>query len=369
MAGGAFGSVNVKTHWLLNDISGAFARGEFLKFEFLDGIRRQRSVFSTGEVVINRSEEDWSWNGETLPRYGFIARAAGGLEAAVVARDGVRYAYSKRPGRWFVDARAPIGDGIPSVVNSSPASFEMLSPSRARLKLNWRTNSEITDDFRPFCHIIPLTNTSVISHHARIVGIDGKVRKEPGDHKGVYIDISLPAKVQSGDYSIRYGMFSPKGPRLRISGCNDRSYRIRAGVLSIAANGNSSPAALAWRNERTTDRDRELGINSELKPVDFGGIRTFGSFRFDFPKPGFKAAAKRLFRREKPEWRITPLPGSMPFAAEIDLARFGGKGVKVAAVEPVDPTKYAAKPIWRQQGDKLHLDLDANSFAYRIIAE
>ena len=47
----------------------------------------------------------------------------------------------------------------------------------------------------------------------------------------------------------------------------------------------------------------------------------------------------------------------------------GGKGVKVAAVEPVDPTKYAAKPIWRQQGDKLHLDLDANSFAYRIIAE
>jgi hypothetical protein len=103
--------------------------------------------------------------------------------------------------------------------------------------------------------------------------------------------------------------------------------------------------------------------------VDFGGIATSGAFRFEFPEPGWKASLKRLVKRGRKEWRITPLPGISKFKAEIDLSRFGGKGVKVKSVEAEDPIDATRTPSWRQEGDRVVFECDATAFAYRIIAK
>ena len=83
------------------------------------------------------------------------------------------------------------------------------------------------------------------------------------------------------------------------------------------------------------------------RTVDFGGVKTDGTFRFA-------------------DWMITPLPHSKAFSAEIDLAAFGAAGRAVAGVDAVDPEKGAAAPTWSQTGNVLKIACDAKAFAYRI---
>ena len=100
-------------------------------------------------------------------------------------------------------------------------------------------------------------------------------------------------------------------------------------------------------------------------PVDFAfagiGIATDG--------------ALRLTREEGGDLLLTPLPGSAPFAATLDLA---GRGAAlaggspatlpcaVAAVEAVEPEPGAAAPQWDRAGAALRLRCDARAFAYRV---
>ena len=56
----------------------------------------------------------------------------------------------------------------------------------------------------------------------------------------------------------------------------------------------------------------------------------------------------------------------MAFSAEIDIAEFGAAGSKVDRVETIDPKKTAQPPTWKQNGNILKIECDANAFAYRI---
>lgn len=94
-------------------------------------------------------------------------------------------------------------------------------------------------------------------------------------------------------------------------------------------------------------RDRLLGVNRAGREVQFGGVKTDGSFRFA-------------------DWTITSLPDSDAFTAEIDLAAFGAAGRVVAGVDAIEPEKGAAVPVWSQSGNVLKVKCDAKSFAYRI---
>ena len=96
-------------------------------------------------------------------------------------------------------------------------------------------------------------------------------------------------------------------------------------------------------------RDRLLGVNCAGVAVDFGGVKTDGSFRLAHPAAG--------------AWTLTPLPDSDGFKAEIDLAAFGAAG---ASVDALEPTEGAAPPTWHQDGNVLTLVADARAFAYRI---
>ncbi len=87
--------------------------------------------------------------------------------------------------------------------------------------------------------------------------------------------------------------------------------------------------------------------------ADFAGlgVRTDGAFRLEHPAEG--------------DWRMTPLPDSKPFHAEIDLAMLN-EASAVASIEAIDPEPGASPPEWQQDGAILSLSVDASAFAYRI---
>lgn len=128
------------------------------------------------------------------------------------------------------------------------------------------------------------------------------------------------------------------------------------GGTIVVAKDASGATRLAWRDVASdvqqAARDRLLGINRAQRRMDFGGIVTDGSFRFDFASD---------------TWQIVPLPGSLKFTAEIDIAVFGAAGRTVAAVAAIDAAPCADAPVWKQTGTKLALSADAQAFAYRIV--
>ena len=121
-------------------------------------------------------------------------------------------------------------------------------------------------------------------------------------------------------------------------------------MIEVARSGGKI-SGVTWKPEGPSDeataRDRLLGVNRAGREVQFGGVKTDGSFRFA-------------------DWTVTPLPDSDAFTAEIDLAAFGAAGRVVAGVDAVDPEKGAAAPTWRQAGNILIVTCDAKTFAYRI---
>ena len=88
-------------------------------------------------------------------------------------------------------------------------------------------------------------------------------------------------------------------------------------------------------------------MNRAGRAVQFGGIKTDGTFRFA-------------------DWTITPLPDTDAFFAEIDLAAFGAAGRTVVGVDAVEPEQGGTAPTWSQTGNVLKVSCDAKSFAYRI---
>ncbi len=345
-----FGRDTVRTYWMLHDVCAALAKGTFDAFEFGPDIHRQHATFSTGEVWLNRNtNECWTVDGRILPAYGFHARAAGGLEAGVEMRGGVRCGYAKAPGCVFVDARPPVNDGNMTIVASEATGFTLVSPSHAKIALRWEIYSPIPARYKTFTHCVSVTNEREIVFHPGIREFDFAKRQMPGVHTNAFIDVEIPAHLAPGDYSIRYGMYDPKGPRLYISGHDDGTQRICGGVMTVVAGRDGKPAIESWRPHTASEMDRARGINVDRVKVDFGGIVTDGAFRFTYP-----------------DWTITPLPGVGRFTAEIDLARFGGGNAKIVALEQVDGMKYASPPTWRQEGDRVFISCNAKAFAYRL---
>ena len=167
-----------------------------------------------------------------------------------------------------------------------------------------------------------------------------------------YIDLAVPSGTPAGTYEVRYGAWRPNGGnRLSIGGApTDGGHRIKGGTI-VVARTNDKISSVTWRTEESPDaaaaRDRLLGVNRAGRAVQFGGVKTDGSFRFA-------------------DWTITPLPSSDAFSAEIDLAAFGAAGRTVAGVDAVEPEEGGAAPTWSQTGNVLKVAFDAKSFAYRI---
>lgn len=347
--GPSFGRLTARTYWMLHDVCGSLGQAAFESLSFEDdNLHRLHTRFSNGgEVWANRATNAvWRLaDGRTLPTYGWYAKS-GDAESCVELRDDIRVGWARRPGVHFVDAR-PKGsdDGTPKIVASKPLSAT-IEGRIVRVKTLWDVASPIPEVYRPFTHVVPASGKG-IAFHGSGVRLTPAERTTVGRHEGV-IEILVPTNVQAGDYAVMYGMFNPTGRRLAIRGLCDDDDRVRGGIIRVER-PEGAPMRISWLAAEGTARDRELGLNVEGKIVDFGGIRTDGAFRLTTA-----------------DWTVTPLPGSGPFQAEIDLSKYGASGRKVSAVEAVDPPQHALPPEFEQKGDRLTLSCDGAAFAYRL---
>ena len=350
MCEGPFCRDAVKTYWLQHDACAELGRSEFLDLRYVGNIHRQHAIFTDGEVWANRQTNAvWKLaNGVVLPPYGYYAKTRG-TESGVVEKDGVRCAFAKSGSTLFCDARQPADTALPDA-ESQVLGAERLSPNRLRLTVQWETLRPSAGAV-PFVHVCDLASPHEgIVFHANLA-LPSALLAKPGRAE-IPLDVNVPGSLMSGSYAVRYGAYYPKtGQRLRLGGAEtDAGGRLHGGTVRVAAAG-GRVTDVVWRPEAPDDarlvRDRLLGVNRAGKAVDFGGLRTNGSFRFA-------------------DWTLTPLPGSAAFAAEIDLAAFGRANGQVAAVEAVEPKKDATAPAWRQEGGKLILSADAKAFAYRV---
>lgn len=334
MCGGSFGRGVVKTYWMLHDVCKQLAKGDLMSVRFADGIHRQNSVFSTGEVWINRKTNSvWKVNGLSLPAYGFHVMCNDGREAAVLSVDGVRAGFAKSPGVWFLDARPPAGDGRLHEVEASAEAWERMSETSLKIDVRWKIRRPIDKSFLPFVHVVPFGDPRKIAFDAVMTPLP------EGD-----IVVRLPKRLASGRYSVRYGFFTKTGSRLPIGGYGDGTGRVRGGVIEVGEK-NGRPIVLDWTQEHPTVRHKDLEINVSRSMVDFGGVRTDGAFRMTFP-----------------DLKIIPLPGSKPFRIEMDLKRFGIEGKGKFTLE--HPSSGAAAPESVVENGVLKASFDARSFAY-----
>ena len=347
MCGGAFSHKGVMTWWLLGDVLRKLAQGRFRAFAFGRDIHEQHTVFSTGEVWGNRATNRcWTVNGRELPPYGFLVRA-GDCEAAVERRGGMTVRVARSPGRIFVDACPPAAHGGKKLAASATDGFVAKGARNGILKLKWTVFDAKAGEYRPFVHAVPHGNDGKIAFQCGMSFADGTdALARPGLHEAT-IQLTVPASFAPGAYDIRYGLFHKKtGERTALHGWDDGTMRLFGGVVEVGADG-----ALSWQPDAGTARTRELGLNVVREQVDFGGVVTDGAFNLEF-------------RPE--EIVLTPLPGSLPFRARIDLGKFGFAGCKVKALEPVDPWIGSNPPRWQQDGDVVTLAADACAFAYRL---
>lgn len=350
MCGGPFSRNAVKTYWLQHDICAKLGKEEFLDLKYEGNIHRQHAFFSNGgEVWVNRQEsEDWILeNGITLPPYGYYARI-GNVESGIIKKDGVRCAMTRSESGVFVDARKP--EAPPSSMPiTKPLRAEELAANKLRLYISWETKLP-HPEYLTFVHICDPNDTFGNIAFYSTIKSGNKILKDIGLHETT-IDISVPDDTPAGTYAVRYGAWNPRTfERLPIAGLPlDNVKRGKGGLLKVVRE-NDKISKVSWQpeNERKNlKREHLLGINHAGKAVDFGGIKTDGSFRFK-------------------DWTITPLPNTMAFSAEIDIAEFGAAGCKVDRVEAIDPEKTAQPPTWKQNGNILKIECDANAFAYRI---
>ena len=356
MCDGPFSSRAVKTYWMQHDACVELAAAEMLGLEYGPNIHCQHASFSNGgEVWINRQTNAvWKLpNGVSLPSYGYYAKTRG-TESGVVEKDGVRCGFAKTAKVDFYDARKP-GRGRAFGAISRVLRMEPVSANAVRLMVEWETVRPL-QGYQPFVHICNQQEA-----HEGIVfqcgmGLTQKMFETPGKYV-VPINVHVPMGLASGTYTVRYGAWRPKGGgRLTIGGGRDDGGQRVCGGELIVKNEGGRVVNVAWKTDDGADtraaRDRLLGVNRAGAAVDFGGVKTDGSFRLAHPTKG--------------AWTITPLPDADAFSAEIDLAAFGRKGAVVAGIEAVEPQEGAAAPNWKQKDSKVVVTVDARAFAYRL---
>jgi hypothetical protein len=360
MCDGPFSRRAVMTYWLLHDVCNALARSELETHEFGAGVHQQHTTFSVGgQVWVNRGANQ-AWmvaDGRQLPEYGFYA-ATPKAQAGVVLVDGQRAGFAKSPTSFFADAR-PVHNSLSKMrVESAATNGKYLGDGAFEVSFDWNVLDPGFEGYVPFIHVC--TDKTVQENDEHIVSqADMKFDRALLRQAGRFVAtarIVVPSNLPAGKYQIRYGLYHTGGlgDRLPIRGLAAGGWRIRGGILKLEKNG--TQFANGTFDLETAVEDPALGVNVAGKILDFGPLATNGAFR--------------LLHADRKTWQLIPLPGSNPFKAEIRLAEFGAKRAKVKAIEKIDPFNAAAKdPEWKQEGDRLHLSCDGQSFAYRVVFE
>ena len=344
MSDGPFTRHAVTTEWAIGDVSRALATATLESVEFGGSIHQIHSTFSDGsEVWQNRDpERNWTVSGKVLPPWGYWAKTPGAM-ACVVLRDGKRAGFSRSRDTYFVDARPKHGDGRLKAAGIAVAKSDVKGPRDLELTVDWRVLQPIIHGYT-FLHVVPENGGEGPIVTQGETNVDPNKLEMSGGFTTT-IRLHLPNHLAAGRYDLRAGVCGGSGSRLALSGILDGQMRVKLGTISVAKEGDAFKS-LTWEPPA-----EEAKIKAERISVDFGKIVTDGAFRLT---------------RQGKAWRLTPLPGSRPFAASIDLSLVGSPRARSVRVLPVEPQPGAKASVAKIDGGRVKLELSADSFAYDL---
>jgi hypothetical protein len=229
-------------------------------------------------VVANASAAALTWNGLTIPQYGWAAKSAGLI--AYTARCGNTICdYAQTETSVFANARnqsdAEIGWGyaapsVSGVKQGSGHSFTITYLWQVYRPLGTQVS------YRAFVHFVNDSqaldsNGGTVfqgDHQPTAPTSQWQVGQTESDGP---VTVTIASSVPDGTYSIRVGLYDPAtGGRLLLSGNNDGSERYIVGYLKVSGGGTqvsfTAPAPQA----------NDPRLNAAGTVVNFGAVQTDG---------------------------------------------------------------------------------------------
>ncbi len=353
----AFGRGAVRKYWLAQDFIRSIATDGIADVQFVDGdIHRQIITWQSGaRVYVNRSDSDWHVAGKTLPQYGYYAINSQ-IESSVEKIGGVVVEQSRRPARWYFNARG-FGPESQLAIHPQAASVEYLGDRRFKLITNWQAHEPAPKDLHVFIHF-----TSDESGRSDGIAFQSGGSPSPGTSRwtdtirlGDNWIVQVPGQCGPGQYEILVGLWDPAGGRrYGLLGSDDGTMRHRLGTLVVEGTADRIDDIRLIQNSAA-----ETGVatwNTDRTLVDFGPAITPGAFRCERAQDGLV---------------VTPLPHLGPIPVALRLTRFGLSGADaVKSMTAIHPNGEAIRPVdFERAGDLLRFVTRRDEFAYRIRCE
>ncbi len=328
MCDGPFSHRAVMTYWLLHDICARLARSEMVDHRFAnEDIHRQivswadsKTLAPLGTVQVNRGPSDWNMGGkgalQVLPQYGFSARAGSGaneVRADISRRGGLisAFALDARSKTLFADARPEkTSEGG---VRARVLGVQDLGGGKFRVNFEWQVLAPIPTGFVPFVHFTSAGAANEGIAFQGGMGFVGVDLSKPGTYHST-AQASLPTDAADGaSYSIRFGLFDPKGgARFPIASTSDNG-RVKGGVISLRG------GVLSYAPEvDKTEAEMAARLNREDKILDFGPLSTNGALRLSYASS---------------TWSLMPLPNSGAFTVSLNLSKLNANGRTIASIQ------------------------------------
>jgi hypothetical protein len=261
-------------------------------------------------LVANASATPLTWNGLTIPQYGWAAKSASLL--AYTAQCGSTICdYAQTPTTLFANARnqsdVETGSGYAA---PSVASVKQGSSRSFAITLNWKVLRALGTqaNYKAFMHFV---NDSQVSNS--ISGLIFQAGSQPSPAISQWqagqavtsgpVSVTIPSSVPDGTYSIRVGLYdAATGTRLMLSGNNDGSSRYVVGFLTL-----SDGCTQVSFTAPTTAPPRDQRLNTRGAVVNFDTVQTDGMVSI---------------KQENGNWVLRPYPRYRNFTVLLNAANF-----------------------------------------------
>jgi len=336
---------------------------------------RARVAYDSGLVVhVNLRKDDWAVEGHVLPQYGFLALGwRPNLLAYTAKRGDTIVDFAENAETLFADARThgyrpwldcrAIEPRLKSLKDLGDGSFE--------ITYEWLVEDALDRDYIAFVHFgVPgsqngegilfqndhAPNPPTSKWQKGTVVTDGPHRvRVPADRLVGTSSPSLRDGKNSGPAGrtttgpnsapegrtticdIGIGLYQPQSGRVPLRGVGSGQHRYLIGRLNIEREGGGvkKMEVQSIDDERARQlaqrRVFEERMNTAGRPIDFGPVRTDGSFK--------------IYKRGQ-ALTLLPYPRDKAFAIELDLARLApGANAATARIEAFDAAGRSLGPV------------------------
>jgi hypothetical protein len=344
---GSWGYNAVRKYWLEHDFARSIAARSIVKHEFLDNsISKQRVTWDNGAIVtVNRSANDWTVEGRTLPQYGYIARFPDGEAALLKDENGNLKEYATYKNTAFYNARNAGMASAKNTVLAEPSVTNFVDHGNGKFSydLNWDVQKAPAYDFTTFIHFMDSKDDSSILFQ------DDHVETPTSQWKAGKFSISrtvtVPKKVTQNEFVLVSGLYTNEHGRQQLRGTPYKGLAINMGVIKATRKPDGSVDKLTIEPPPPSSDVAITTDNPQETFIDFGPVKTNGTFKVVKENDGFTI--------------IVP-PGIIPdfkatFKLDQLLAKATGK-LEITAV-PIDPE---IKPDFKAEQNGKLLNMTIN---------